>query len=93
MIVHVTVYEGIGYLAGFLTTLSVIPQVRQSWRTRSVGDLSLAMLIVLIAGIGLWVVYGVHERNWPIIIANSVNIFLWSSLLWLKVKERRPAED
>jgi MtN3 and saliva related transmembrane protein len=84
----VSFYEGLGYLAGFLTTLSVVPQVRQSWRTRSVGDLSTAMLVVLILGIGLWVVYGVHERNWPIIVANSVNIFLWSSLLWLKVKER-----
>ena len=82
-----SVFELAGYAAGFLTTISCIPQVWQSWRTRSVGDLSLAMLIVLNLGIVLWIVYGLHERNWPILATNLVSICLWSSLLWLKVRK------
>lgn len=85
-----TIYEFAGYAAGFLTTVSCVPQVLQSWKTRSVGDLSLSMLVVLNLGIVLWIIYGLHERNRPILAANSVSLCLWSSLLWLKLRQGEP---
>lgn len=48
----------LGLLAGSLTTLSFAPQAVRAWRTRSTADLSLSMLIVLLAGVLLWLAYG-----------------------------------
>ena len=35
-----------GYLAGFLTTISLVPQVIKIWKTKSADDFSLAMLLI-----------------------------------------------
>lgn len=78
--------EAIGYAAGFLATLSCVPQVIKSWRSRSVGDLSLLMLLMLAAGLILWIVYGVIRGDRPIIVWNVVSLALWSSLLVLKLR-------
>ena len=47
----------IGYAAAALTTSAFIPQVVKSWRSRSTGDLSAAMLVDFTAGIVLWLLY------------------------------------
>lgn len=85
----VTIIDVFGYAAGLLTTISCVPQVVQSWRTRSVHDLSRAMLVILNLGIVCWIVYGLHEGNWPILITNVISLVPWSSLLWLKLREGR----
>jgi len=77
----------LGYLAGFLTTMSCLPQVVKSWRRRSVQDLSLTMLLMLTAGLMFWIVYGVITKDRPILLANGVSLLLWSSLLWMKVRK------
>lgn len=81
--------ELLGYAAGCLSTMSCLPQVVKSWRTRSVGDLSLVMLLMLVAGLMLWIAYGVARRNGPIVLWNSVSLVLWSSLLVLKLRSPR----
>jgi MtN3 and saliva related transmembrane protein len=83
------VREALGYAAGLLTTTSCVPQVLKSWRTRSVHDLSVLMLVMLSVGLALWVLYGLTRRDWPILLTNGVSLALWLSLLWLKVRERR----
>ena len=76
-----------GYAGGFLTTVACVPQVVKSWRSRSTHDLSLPMLLMLNVGIVLWIIYGVAQRNWPVLATNSVSLGLWVSLLWLKLRE------
>ncbi|HIN87288.1 MAG TPA: PQ-loop repeat-containing protein, partial [Nitrospinaceae bacterium] len=44
----------LGYLAGFLTTISLVPQVIKMWKTKSADDFSLAMLLIWCAGISCW---------------------------------------
>ena len=78
--------ELLGYLAGFFATMSCLPQVVKSWRTRSVGDLSMAMLLMIVTGLALWIAYGVARSNGPIILWNTVSLGLWSSLLVLKLR-------
>lgn len=85
-------FEGIdalGYFAGFLTTMSCVPQVVKSWRSRSVHDLSLVMLLMLTSGLVFWIAYGVRRGDWPILLTNGTSLLLWSSLLWLKVRDLR----
>jgi MtN3 and saliva related transmembrane protein len=77
----------VGFAAAFCTTVSYIPQVKKCWQTGSTGDLSLKMLLILAAGIGLWVVYGILRGDTVIIIANSVSLALLCNLLVFKVRE------
>ena len=78
--------ETIGFLAGTLTTLAFVPQTIKSWRTRSVNDLSLAMLIAFNSGIVLWMVYGVLIGSTPILVANTATIVQSLTLLALKLR-------
>lgn len=78
----------LGILAGGLTTASFVPQVLRAWRTKSTGDLSLAMLLMFIGGLLCWLAYGVLQRQIPIIIANAVTLVLALTLLGLKIRYR-----
>jgi MtN3 and saliva related transmembrane protein len=77
----------IGFLAAFCTTVSYVPQVRKCWQTRSTGDLSLKMILLLSGGISLWVVYGILREDTVIIVANSVSLLFLANLLAFKLKE------
>ena len=76
----------LGLIAGSLTTLSFAPQVIRAWRTRSIADLSFAMLVVFLAGILLWLVYGVVREDLAIIAANAITAVLIGLLLTIKKK-------
>lgn len=76
----------IGYTAAMLTTVAFVPQVLHTWRTRSVDDVSLGMYLAFTTGIGLWLIYGVLENSWPLILANSVTFALALSILAMKVR-------
>ncbi|MCM2466384.1 SemiSWEET family sugar transporter [Methanoculleus oceani] len=76
----------LGLAAGTLTTLSFAPQVIRAWRTRSTADLSLATLAVLLAGVLLWLAYGVVKGDPAIVAANAVTAALVGLILSLKKK-------
>ncbi len=81
--------ELIGYLAAVLTTISFVPQVWQTYRTRDVSGISLGMYIVFAAGVFLWLVYGLVLGAWPIVVANAVTLALALAILAMKVRWRR----
>ncbi|HMK56177.1 MAG TPA: SemiSWEET transporter [Dissulfurispiraceae bacterium] len=76
----------LGYIAGALTTMSLIPQVIKMWKTKSARDVSLVMFLIFVVGISLWIAYGVSIKSMPVIIANSVSLTLGFVVLWLKFK-------
>ncbi len=76
----------IGYVAAVLTTTAFVPQVLHTWRTRSVDDVSLGMYLAFTTGIGLWLVYGVLDNAWPLILANSLTFALALSILAMKIR-------
>ena len=73
----------IGLLAGTLTTIAFIPQLQQTWRTRSAQDVSLGMLLTFIIGVFLWLVYGLLLGALPIILGNLVSLVLTLPMLIL----------
>lgn len=77
--------EAIGYLAGILTTLAILPQIIRTWRTKKVDDISPKMFIILTLGVGLWVIYGVLKNALPIIIFNGISFLLNLSMLLLRL--------
>lgn len=79
----------IGSAAGTLTTVAFIPQVARAWKTGSVDDLSLWMLLAFTTGVGLWTVYGVVTSALPLIITNGLTFILAMTLLVLKLQSGR----
>ncbi|MDB5544496.1 MAG: sugar efflux transporter for intercellular exchange [Hyphomicrobiales bacterium] len=77
----------IGGFAAFCTTVSYIPQVKKAWATHETGDLSLKMLLILSAGLALWIVYGFLKGDWVIIVANGVSLAMLGNLVWFKMHE------
>ena len=76
----------IGYLAGTLTTVSFLPQVIRSYKTRSTHDISFKMLLLFGAGMLLWTIYGFLVNSMPIIAANVITFALVVVLMAMKVK-------
>ncbi|MGB0052246.1 MAG: SemiSWEET transporter [Terracidiphilus sp.] len=68
--------ELIGLLAGFCTTLSLVPQLHRMWKAKSAHDLSLAMFFVFGLGVVLWLLYGIGIRSLAVITTNSVSLVL-----------------
>lgn len=76
----------VGSVAALLTTLSFLPQLIKTHRTKHTKDLSLPMLSILAFGVLLWTVYGIMLGKAPIIAANAVTFVLVSYILVMKIK-------
>jgi MtN3 and saliva related transmembrane protein len=76
----------LGFAAGFLTTISFVPQVARAYTTRSADDLSWAWLVVFETGVGLWLAYGLLLHDWPMILSNSITLVLCTALIALKLR-------
>ncbi len=76
----------LGMAAGTLTTVSFLPQVIRTWKTRSTKDLSTGMFSMFCAGIFLWILYGFSIKSLPVIVTNIVTFFLAFIILVLKLR-------
>lgn len=82
----------LGLTAGGLTTVSFLPQVVKTWKSRSADDISSGMFALFSAGVLLWLLYGLELGALPIIIANAITLALALTILTLKFRfqRRRP---
>jgi MtN3 and saliva related transmembrane protein len=76
----------LGLAAAFCTTVAFVPQVVKTWTTRSTGDISLSMFLVLVIGIVLWLTYGTLLGDVPLIVANAITLILAGIILVLKLR-------
>lgn len=77
--------DTIGFAAGFLIALSMLPQVLKSYRTKSVGDLSFLMLLIILLGTALWVVYGFLIESLPLIAMDGFGFAVNLVLILMKI--------
>ncbi|HKH02476.1 MAG TPA: SemiSWEET transporter [Bradyrhizobium sp.] len=77
----------VGLFAAFCTTLSYFPQLKKCWETKSAGDLSLKMFLILTLGVATWILYGYLQGDLVIVIANSVSLCLLLGILYFKLRE------
>ncbi|MGE4263589.1 MAG: SemiSWEET family sugar transporter [Desulfovibrio sp.] len=82
---ELTFAEYIGLTAGALTTAAYLPQVYRTWRTKTVGDISLVMCWAMTLGVFLWFVYGILLRAPAVIIANGVTLLLVGGMLRMRI--------
>lgn len=83
----------VGLLAGALTTISFMPQLLRIWRRKSAADISYAALIAFIAGISLWLWYGIAIQSLPLIAANAITLALNVGILGLKLLHHEGASS
>jgi len=82
-----TVATVIGLAAAICTTAANLPQLKKAWTTGQTDDISLKMLLLFACGLGLWVVYGVLQKDIIIILANGVSLALLAGLMYLKLRK------
>jgi len=76
--------EVVGLIGSVLSSITFIQQVVLAWKTKSVGDLSLSMIVIVISSTLVWLVYGFGRGALPVIIANSIIFILSLVLLYFK---------
>lgn len=84
--------EYIGYIAGFLTTFAMLPQVLRVYRLKSAREISIIFNTSILLGVVLWLVYGAVLGLVPLIVWNSIGIGLVGLLLVAKLKYGRLSE-
>ncbi len=75
-----------GFTAAILTTVSFVPQMIKVIRTKSTGDISLAMFAFLTTGILMWLIYGIFIVSIPVISANLLSLLFNMVILVYKIR-------
>jgi MtN3 and saliva related transmembrane protein len=76
----------LGLAAGTITSITFLPQVIQIWKTKSVKDLSMQMLLLLILGVTMWLTYGILVKDAAIIYTNSMVLTMSLVMMYFKFK-------
>ena len=64
----------LGYPAATLTTLAFVPQAWLTLRTRNVQGISGPTYAALSLDVALWLVYGLSQGDWALVIANGITL-------------------
>lgn len=78
-----------GVIAGVLTGVSLLPQLIKILKEKKVENVSIWMLLILLAGLGLWVAYGILKDDLIIMITNSFSFLVNSIILILRFRGNR----
>jgi MtN3 and saliva related transmembrane protein len=79
----------IGLFAAALTITSFVAQAWKILRTRDTSSLSTPMWTLSTVAFAVWSTYGVLQREWPIIIPNTLCFLLAGFILALQLMPRR----
>ncbi len=78
--------ELIGFVAGILVAVALLPQVIKSWKTKSTHDISLGWSVTSLAGQLIWIMYGWMISSPSLIIMSSITFLMACSVLYLKFR-------
>ncbi|MDO8240604.1 MAG: PQ-loop domain-containing transporter [Candidatus Moranbacteria bacterium] len=81
--------EIVGFAGSAIIASALIPQVIKSWTTKSTEDISLLWNSLLLAGLILFVIYGIGISSRPIMIFTTIEASLTLSLLILKLIHKK----
>ncbi|HET9277310.1 MAG TPA: SemiSWEET transporter [Flavitalea sp.] len=88
VILAVAVTKIVGIAAGIFTGSSMLPQLIKIIQEKKASQVSVSMLLILIAGLGLWVWYGFLKEDWPIIVTNLFSLVVNLTMMFLRYKYR-----
>lgn len=76
----------LGLLAATCTTVSFIPQAIKTIQTKNTSGISLGMYALFATGTLFWLLYGIGNRDLPIIIANGITLVFATIILVYKIR-------
>jgi len=79
------IYESCGCGAGVLFTLSLMPQIYKSYKTKNMNDISFGWQFIFIMALIMSLVYSFHEELAPIYISSSIELVFMIILLIMKI--------
>ena len=74
----------VGYVAGVILCLNILPQIKKAHDTKKTEDISIYFLCLNIVGLTLYSIYGFILHLYPIAIPSTISGCL--SLVLLKLK-------
>lgn len=77
--------EYMGLLGSAISSITFMPQVYQVYKTKSVGDVNLMMLLIVFISTIIWLIYGVGKGLLPVIVCNSIICMLSLILIYFKI--------
>ncbi|MBC8037912.1 MAG: SemiSWEET transporter [Rhizobiales bacterium] len=78
----------IGYLAALASMASFVPQAWKIIRSRETKGISAGMYLLTVSAFALWLVYGVLQHQWPLVVSNSVCFGLSAFILVMTLLPR-----
>lgn len=82
----IDLYEFCGYSSGILFSLSLIPQVYKSYKSKNLEDISYGWQFLLILALALSLVYSFHKNLQPVYISTLMELFFMILLIIMKIK-------
>lgn len=76
----------IGAMAGFCSTIALVPQVVKTHRSQHTRDLSFGMVSIAGGGAVLWTLYGILTSDFVIITTNILVGLMYAYLALMKIK-------
>ena len=78
--------ELIGFIAGGLVAISLLPQVIKSWRTKSTTDIAISWTLINVVGQTLWILYGYYINSISLVVMSSITLSMTVLLIALKIR-------
>ncbi len=78
-------WEILGLVATLCIIISYVPQIRRSYKTKSMKDFSIVYLCVIAFGVFLWMLYGMHINDAVVTYANVAILGLALSLIAMRI--------
>ena len=88
VILALAITKVVGITAGVFTGASMLPQVIKMIKEKKASQVSIFMLLILIAGLSLWTWYGFLKDDLPIIVTNIFSLVLNLIMIFLRYKYR-----
>ncbi|HMU71585.1 MAG TPA: SemiSWEET transporter [Ferruginibacter sp.] len=83
-----TLVQFLGLAAGTITSITFLPQVIRIWQTKSVKDISMIMMILLLVGTSCWLTYGILLNDVAIIYTNVMVLLMSLIMFYFKIRYR-----
>ncbi len=78
--------EWIGFIGGFLTTSSMVPQLWRLYKLKSAREISLVFSLLFVVGIAFWLSYGIVQGLVSVIVWNGISLLLGCGMLYAKFR-------
>jgi len=79
----------LGTVGTILSTISMMPQVLRTWRTRSASDISSVWLVSAMVAMVIWIGYGSLIHAPAVVLVNILCFFQCGSIFFIKLQSGR----